>query len=157
MTSAKARHVFAGMRGGDLTKRVRALIALEGHPPEVCADFESCAAQLVIIGTIRDYLVHREVTYEKGNLKISNEFSAKSTETYVEITVGIDDLSAMKLDCFSIFIRLIYLNTIPKSEAARLALASAHVPWRYIPPQQGTPNRQRKARVRKEPQRLPNA
>jgi hypothetical protein len=132
LPEAKARVIFAGMRLSDLADRIRAMQRIDSNEGETL-EVESCLVQLDAIADMRNKLVHRYVSYQFGQLVVSNMFTAKSREGIQHEFLTRPDLDNMAADCRRIFVRLVNLadgKKHPPEEEAVLRL-----PWQYKPAQ----------------------
>lgn len=131
----KGRIVFAGSRLGDVSTRLRGLLAASHRSQSTRVVVEECLTQLNAIGDRRDRFVHRLVQYNAGKLKVSNIFTAKSILSIEEEEFTISDLTAMKNDCQKIFGKLNRVRdpSMKKNDspAIRKFLRS---PWQYKRP-----------------------
>jgi hypothetical protein len=154
LTEKPARVIFAGMRLGDLSERLRAL----SRETKKYTEIDTCLVQLSKIRAERDKIVHRsgEFQPEKG-LRFSNETIAKSAQEADERVFDISELRAMEQDCEAIFIRLAHAAEIfePKHYKT-LSVLSALAPWRYTFPQPRKAAKGHRGK-RKERQRRPPA
>jgi hypothetical protein len=144
----RARVLFAGMRIGDVTTRMRALVRLSNRAPKIKNNIESCLAQFDIIGTQRDKMVHRWTSYSGGALSVTNILTSKSVLEYEQDLFSITDLQRLHLDCLAISIRL---NGV--AHPASLKGLKRHVrkylygPWQYKPAPLKTPRKQNQAQA----------
>lgn len=143
----RARVIFSGMRLGDLTSRLRALLRISGCSKSTLGEIEACLKQLDVIGLERDKMVHRYSHYEMGSITISNQMTAKSLLTYERDAFTIIELGHLNLDCLGIYLRLAHILHPPaKRKMKREAPStykSLHAPWRYKPPPRQTPKRRK--------------
>jgi hypothetical protein len=137
MSEEKARVIFYGMRLGDLTDRIRAMLRADQIDTETCDEVESCLTQLATIADARNKLVHRTVQYAFGKLTVTNAYSARTREGIEFHAFLKTELEAMQTDCICIFARLLKVSR-GRPEDLELVPFNAflHEPWRYKPAQQ---------------------
>jgi hypothetical protein len=140
LSDDKARVLFAGMRVGDITDRIRALVRLNKTPNETAANIEACLVQLAEIASRRHSLVHRGSIFVFGTLFVSNVSTAKTTEGIEEEHFSYADLTNMALDCYQIYLRI--MRVIHPFNPAFVPLP--HQPWRYKPAQPKAQNQSRR-------------
>jgi hypothetical protein len=150
LSEAKGRVIFAGMRLGDLSERIRAMLRTDSVEKALCDDIEACLLHLDDLSEARNKLVHRHVTYAAGQFLVSNMYTAKSREGIQTETFKRVDLNHMEQDCRVIFLRLTSALEPEKREPDIAPLLM--LPWRYIPaspaPQAKPPRQGRKSRQR---------
>ena len=153
LSEAKARGIFAGMRLGDLTDRIRAMLRTDKADPALYAEIDTCLIQLDLIGDERNKLVHRSVSFVDGKLSVTNAYTAKTKDGIEFHTFSRTDLDNMKWDCDCIFWRLIkivhpFFGSIPDA-MVEFVMRS----WRYKPAQPKTPKKPRQKGPAKRPPR----
>jgi hypothetical protein len=155
LSEEKARVIFAGMRLGDLTDRIRAMLRTDKVDEKICSEIDTCLVHLDKIAEARNKLVHRAVTFERGKLTVTNAWTAKTKDSIQRDTFGRDDLDSMAADCESIFLRLIDVARPSTSNESPLGLSSFREwlkrPWQYTP----APPASRKKSRRKGPEGRP--
>ena len=150
LSEKNARVIFAGMRLGDLSERLRKLTLNTSHFSSV----DELLLQLDVIGTERDKLVHRLVEYDpKHGLTVTNKLTVKSLENVEIHNFSIDELEAMKEDCTRIYFRLtaeIKGLDGPSATKHGVTILSLYGPWRYKRPQPKKKQKQRRASPRSQ-------
>lgn len=106
MPDAKARLVFGGIRLGDLTDRIRAMMRLDNVEAKAYADVDACLSQLNLIAKRRHRLLHRASTYFAGEIVVTDVMTARSIVNLEVDRIAYNDFSAMFSDCLAIFGRL---------------------------------------------------
>jgi hypothetical protein len=140
MPDAKARLVFGGMRLGDLTDRIRAMMRLDNVEAKAYAEVDACLSQLNLIAKRRHRLLHRASTYFAGEFVVTDVMTARSIANVEVDRIVYNDFSAMYSDCLAIFGRLSHAAN-PANEPEPDVRALYYQPWRYIPVLPETPNR----------------
>lgn len=131
-----ARVVFAGMRLGDLTERLRGLMRLSEKEPNEFTDLDSCLTQLNIIGKIRHNLAHRYVTVFQQLISASNVYTSKSIHPHEEDVYSLIQLEDMIADCKRIRDRILRhtdREARRKEQINPTWLPELFAPWRYTP------------------------
>src|SRR4051812_15828423 len=64
LSEGKARVIFANMRLGDLTDRIRGMLRSELAEGDSFKEFDTCLVQLAAISDNRNKLIHRTVNFE---------------------------------------------------------------------------------------------
>jgi hypothetical protein len=104
MKDAKARLFFGGARIGDVSEKIKSLLAISKRSPKTIARVRICLKQFDVIGTQRDKIVHRAATNDLGRITITNYLTAKSL-LHAEIdNFTVSDLKAMTADCHIIYL-----------------------------------------------------
>lgn len=143
----KARILFAGMRIGDLTTRLRGLLHVSRWSNTTKKDIEDCLKQLDVVGLERDKMVHRYSNYEMGSITFSNEMTAKSMLSAEKDSFSMNDLTRLERDCLAINLRLTHVLRPTFRKIARLdpeSLKRLHGSWWY----KRFPQSQKKKRTR---------
>jgi hypothetical protein len=139
LSDEKARILFGGMRLSDVLVRLRQLMPIDQATQDSYSELDICLTQLAGISDRRHKLVHRGATYFAGGLISGNAQTAKSVKHMEVETIDENALTAMTLDCGSIYLRLSYLAN-PSATDQHLVLILKSRPWRYIPPKANTQN-----------------
>jgi hypothetical protein len=153
LSEQKARIIFAGMRLGDLTERVRGIIRLY---PDIIANsgsVEPCLVQLDLISGSRNKLVHRSINFFAGAFIVSNASTAKSLDVVQTETFTRTDMDNMAQDCRIIFLRI---GELAGTLTFKLDDDLAGRPWRYkrVRP---IPQKKSPRKAQKGPQHAPDA
>jgi hypothetical protein len=155
LSETKARVIFAGLRLGDLTDRIRAMLRVDNADANTISEINACLDQLDVIAGVRNKLVHRSVSYHDGKLMVSNASTAKTREG-VELDQFVrKDLNDMASDCRRIFLRLLNVAhpDLEMMEGLRRFYLIVSQPWSYKPAQPAPRKKshQKARRLRRHP------
>jgi hypothetical protein len=106
LSDEKARTIFGQMRFGDLCECVRRMAKVDQLRSDVFAEVDDCLTQIKLVSARRHKLVHRYVTYQDGNISVTNALTAKFYSSFEVEVFSIDDLVAMSDDCTRAYVHI---------------------------------------------------
>ena len=140
---SKARLLIGGLRLGDVTERLRALMEISfSYPKGILSpggdqdrvdEIESCLVQLSIVTDKRHKLIHRSLSYSAAGFQLTDILTVKKLVNFETNLVTLKDMKAMYFDCMVISLTL---NDWQRDPAVPPYWDAEHPrpPWRYIPP-----------------------
>lgn len=129
-----ARILFAGMRFGELSERLRGLIRIRKIPTGRRKDLTESLDQLGTITTERNRIVHRSTQYLNNALVVTNALIAKAPDSHETHVFTLEQLENMALDCSVAYWRIIRSTVLPKDDPPEI-VEFLRQPWRYKPHQ----------------------
>lgn len=126
--NTKAQAAFSGLRGVDLSERLRRLIGSS----EGAADADACLTQLRIIGDLRNRIVHWElaITPDGQHAIAQNRLLVKAPDLLEKYRIPVKSITEAESDCTRIAWRLSVLRNdfwTPSDEWR----AELNAPWLY--------------------------